>query len=95
MIHRPKTVIGYVFLFLIALGISPIVVSLATSPWGVMVWAALGVVALACLVLFLWRRRVEAARERAWVGSFSFADAVTAMHARETQQASHELRLSR
>jgi hypothetical protein len=95
MIHRPKTVIGYVFLFLIALGISPIVVSLVTSPWSVMVWAALGVVSLACLVLYLWRRRLEAARERAWVGSFSFADAVAAMHARETQQASHELRLSR
>jgi hypothetical protein len=88
MIHRPKTVYGYVILSLLAVGITPILVSIVASPWSVMVWATLGVVALACLVLYVWRRRVEAARERAWVGSFSFADAVAAMRVRETEQAS-------
>jgi hypothetical protein len=49
----------------------------------VVVWATLGVVALGSLVLYLWRRKVEAARERAWVGSFSFGDVIARMRARE------------
>jgi bacteriorhodopsin len=89
MIHRPKTVIGYVFLFLIALGISPILVSLAgslSSPW---LWAPVAVIALTCIAVLARRRRLEATRERAWIGSFSFADAVASMRARESQQAAH------
>jgi hypothetical protein len=50
---------------------------------GLMVLAIVGVVALACLVLYLWRRRVEAERERAWIGSFSFGDVVARRRARE------------
>jgi hypothetical protein len=87
MIHRPKSVIGYVFLFLIALGISPIVVSLAgslSSPW---LWASVAAIATTCVVVIARRRRLEAARERAWSGSFSFADAVASMRAREVEQA--------
>jgi hypothetical protein len=83
MIHRPKTVYGYVLLSMLAIGITPILVSIVASPWSVMVWATLGVVALAGLVLYLWRRRVEAARERAWVGAFSFGDVIAGMRARE------------
>ena len=88
MIHRPRSVIGYVFLFLIALGITPMVVSLAgslSSPW---LWASVAVIATTCVVVIARRRRIEAARERAWNGSFSFADAVAAMRAREARQAS-------
>ena len=84
MVHRPKTLIGYTFLLLIALGISPLVVSLVgslTSPW---LWASVAVIAVACTAVIVRRRRIEAERERAWVGSFSFADAVASMRARET-----------
>ncbi|HEX5937972.1 MAG TPA: hypothetical protein VFZ75_09840 [Actinomycetota bacterium] len=83
MVHRPRTVIGYVFLFLTALGITPIVVSLAgslSSPW---LWASVAVIALICIAVIAQRRRVEAAKERAWVGSFSFGDVVASMRARE------------
>jgi alpha/beta superfamily hydrolase len=38
------------------------------------------------VALYIWRRRVEAARERAWVGAFSFGDVVARMRARETRQ---------
>lgn len=88
MIHRPRSVIGYVFLFLIALGITPMVVSLAgslSSPW---LWASFAVIATTCVVVIARRRRIEAARERAWNGSFSFADSVATMRAREARQAS-------
>ena len=90
MIHPPKTVLGYVLSFLIALGLSLIVVSFTGSRSGTWLWASIGVIALMCIVVAVFARRHsdEAARERAWAGSFSFADAVAAMRAREAPQAS-------
>jgi hypothetical protein len=90
MIHRPRSVIGYVILFLLALGLMPMVVSLAgslSSPW---LWASIAVVAVPSISYVLWRRRVEAARERAWVGSFSFGDVVARRRAEAAlEQAEH------
>jgi predicted membrane chloride channel (bestrophin family) len=83
MVHWPKTVYGNVLLFLLALGIAPIVVALAVAMSSPLIWAPLAVIGLACVVLAVWRRRVEAARERAWIGSFSFGDVVARMRARE------------
>jgi hypothetical protein len=83
MIHRPKTVYGYVFLFLLAIVVAAILVTIVASQWSTLVLGIIGVVALASLVTVLWRRRVEAERERAWVGSFSFGDVVARMKARE------------
>ena len=77
MVHRPKSVIGYTFLTLIALGVASVVVALRdtlASPW---VLVPLAVIVLASLVVFAWRRRVEAERERAWTDAFSFADVVS------------------
>jgi Flp pilus assembly protein TadB len=76
MVHRPKSLFGYVFAFLIALGVAYVAVSLMdalSSPW---LWGTLAVIAAATLVVVLLRRRLEAARERAWIGSFSFAEVV-------------------
>ena len=76
MVPRPKAVIAYVFLFLIASGVGYVVVSnrdTLSSPW---VWGSLCVVVLASFALFAWRRHVEATRERAWTGAFSFANVV-------------------
>jgi membrane protein implicated in regulation of membrane protease activity len=86
MVHWPKTVYGNVLLFLLVLGMVPIVVSVAVALSGPLVWAALAVIALTWVVLYAWRRRVEAARERAWTGSFSFGDVVARMRAREALQ---------
>ena len=88
MVHRPKSVIAYVFLLLIALGVAYVVVSLpdtSARPW---VWGALAVIGIviASLVAIAWRRRVEAARERAWAGSFSFADVVTRRREEEARR---------
>jgi hypothetical protein len=49
----------------------------------VQVLYALGVVALMAVAFYLWRRRVEAGRERAWVGEFSFGDVVRRRRAEE------------
>jgi uncharacterized membrane protein YeiH len=83
MVHRPKSVIGYVFLLLCALGFGYVALSLLDSlpsPW---VWGSLAVIVVVSLVVITWRRRVEAARERAWVGSFSFAEVVNRRRAED------------
>jgi Flp pilus assembly protein TadB len=83
LVHRPKSVIGYVFSFLITLGVVYVAFSLMdslSSPW---LWAPLAVVGLTSLVVVLWRRRLDAERERAWIGSFSFAEVVTRRRAEE------------
>ena len=90
MIHRPRSVIGYVFVSMIALALTPMVVSLAgslSSPW---LWAAIAVIAVTSISYVVWRRRVEAARERAWVGSFSFGDVVARRRAEAAQLEHYE-----
>lgn len=90
MVHWPKSVFGNVFLFLFTLGMAPIVVWVAVSLSGPLVWASLAVVACAFVALYAWRRRAETARERAWVGEFSFGEVIARMRAREAVQiASH------
>jgi hypothetical protein len=86
VIHWPKTIYGNVILFMLTLAIAPIVVWAAVSLSGPLVWAALTVVALAFIALSIRRRRIEAARERAWVGAFSFGDVIDRMRAREAVQ---------
>lgn len=81
--HWPKTVSGNLFLSVIVIGVAPIVIWVAVILSGPLVWASLAVAALGCVTLYMWRRRVEAARERAWVGSFSFGDVVARIRARE------------
>jgi membrane protein implicated in regulation of membrane protease activity len=91
MAHWPKTVSGNLFTFALIIAVTPIVVSIAVSLSGPLVWGSLAVVALASLALYVWRRRVESARERAWVGQFSFGDVVSRMRAREALDLSHGL----
>jgi hypothetical protein len=77
MVHRPKSLMGYVLLLLITVGVVYVMVSLLDTLPGPWVWGSLAVTVLASFVVFAWRRRIEAARERAWIGAFSFADVVT------------------
>jgi hypothetical protein len=84
MVHRPKSVMGFVFLLLVALGVAYVAVTLIdkfSGPWLV---GVLAVIVVASLLVFIRRRRVDAARERAWTGSFSFASVVARRHEEET-----------
>jgi hypothetical protein len=83
MVHRPRSVIGYVFLVLGALGSGYVLLSLLDALPGMWVWGSLAVIVVVSLVVVTWRRRVEAARERAWVGSFSFAEVVNRRRAED------------
>ncbi len=85
MAHWPKTVSGNLF----TIGLAAVVVPLLgwffiTLP-GFVIWG-LAAVGLAAVALYVWRRRVEAAREKAWVGEFSFGDVVRRRHAAEERE---------
>jgi hypothetical protein len=83
MAHWPKTVSGNLLIFLFTIAVAPIVVWAAVVLSGPLVWAGLTVAAVAIAGSLVWRRRLEAARERAWVGSFSFGDVVRRRRDRE------------
>ena len=82
MAHWPKTVSGNLFTFGLAMIVVPLLVWFLITLPSLFIWG-LGAVALASVVLVLWRRRLEAARERAWVGEFSFGDVVRRRRAAE------------
>ena len=92
MVHRPRTFTGYVLLLLVALGIGWMLTALQGLLSNPLLWAFFAITGLIYLAVILYRRRVDAARERAWVGSFSFAEAVASLHAREAKQIAHEQR---
>jgi membrane protein implicated in regulation of membrane protease activity len=75
MAHWPKTISGNIFTVALAIIVVPMLVwFLITLP--TVFQLGLGVVALACVALYVWRRKLETARERNWVGEFSFEDVV-------------------
>ena len=82
MAHWPKTISGNVFTIALAILVVPMLVwFLITLP--PLFQMGLGAVALACVALVIWRRRLESARERNWVGEFSFGDVVRRRRAEE------------
>ena len=92
MVHRPRTFTGYVLLVLVAAGIGWMLTALQGLLLNPLLWAFFGIAGLIYLAVILYRRRDDAARERAWVGSFSFAEAVASLHAREAKQIADEQR---
>jgi len=85
----PKTGTGRAFYIgLIAVVVPFTVWFLMTVPSYVIY--ALGVIALISVGLYLWRRKLDAAREKAWVGEFSFADVVGRMKARDALDRARE-----
>ena len=60
--------IGFVIWFAVALSM-------------LVVWVAIAVIAVAAIAVYVRARRIEAARERAWDGSFSLATVVARRHA--------------
>jgi uncharacterized membrane protein YfcA len=82
MARWPKTVRGRLFyISLAAVGVPLAVWFVLTLP-SLFLWA-LAVLALASAALYAWRRRIDSARERAWVGEFSFGDVVRRRRAEE------------
>ena len=82
MAHWPKTVSGNIFTFALLILVVPVVVwFLITLP--AIFQLGLGAVALASVALLVWRHRLESARERNWVGEFSFGDVVRRRRADE------------
>ena len=63
-------------LLLAVIGIG-LVVWFAVALSIVAVWVAIAVISLVAIGVYARSRRIDAARERAWEGSFSFADVVT------------------
>lgn len=51
--------------------------------WGPVVWASVAVLGLTCVALYVGFRRVHDANARTRVGTYSFAEAVVRMRARE------------
>ena len=83
MAYWPKTLRGNILtVLLIAFGL-PIAVVIAIALSGPLVWGGLALVAVTSVALFMWRRSVEHARERAGVGAFSFGDMLASMKARQ------------
>jgi hypothetical protein len=87
MAHWPKTIRGN-GLALLGIIVAVLVVGItAVALSGPAVWGGLVVIALAIVASIVWRRRVQATRERAWTSEFSFASVVVKMRAREAAQA--------
>jgi hypothetical protein len=91
MAHWPKSVYGNALLFMTALGIVAIAVSIATVVPVALLVASAVVVVVGWVGLYGWRRRTDAARERAWVDAFSFGEVVERMRAREARRRSSEV----
>ena len=82
MAHWPRTVTGKSFYVALIAVVVPLTVwFLVTVPSYVLL--ALALTAIISVALYLWRRKVDAAREEAWVGEFSFGDVVGRMKARD------------
>src|SRR6476646_5452124 len=80
MAYWPKTLRGNVLTVLLIVVGLPLLVFLAISLSGPLVWAGLALGALTWVAGYFWRRKIEKARERAWVGAFSFREEVVRMH---------------
>jgi hypothetical protein len=88
MAHWPRTVSGKLFYLALAAAVVPLLVWFVATLPGFVLWA-LGGVALVSVALYMWRRKLDAARERAWVGQFSFGDVVRSRRAKEALEPSH------
>ena len=89
MAQWPKTVSGRSFYIAMIAVVVPLTMWFLMTVPSYVLWA-LGVIAIISVALYLWRRRLDAAREKAWVGEFSFRDVVGRMKARDTLDRARE-----
>jgi hypothetical protein len=82
MAHWPKTISGNVFTIALAILVVPMLVwFLIALP--ALFQMGLAAIALASVAFSIWRHKLEQARERNWVGEFSFGDVVRRRRASE------------
>jgi hypothetical protein len=74
MLRPPTTVRGALLAFCVLAAAIPLIVWLAISLSGPIVWIVLALVAITTIAFILRHRLLDAKRERAWVGAFSFGD---------------------
>lgn len=89
MAHRPRTVTGKLFYVALIAAVVPLTIWFLVTVPSYVLWA-LGLIALISVALFIWRRRLDKAREKAWVGEFSFGDVVGRMKARDALDRARE-----
>ena len=89
MAHWPRTVPGKSFSVASIVVVVPLAIWFLLTVPSYVLWA-LGLIATVSVALFLWRRRLDAAREKAWVGEFSFGDVVGRMKARDALDRARE-----
>jgi hypothetical protein len=89
MARWPRTVPGKSFFFASIAVVVPLAVWFLVTVPSYVLWT-LGLIAIISVALFLWRRRLDAAREKAWVGEFSFGDVVGRMKARDALDRARE-----
>jgi membrane protein implicated in regulation of membrane protease activity len=82
MAHWPKTISGNVFTIALAIIVVPMFVWFLIS-LPALFQMGLAAIVVACVALSVWRHRLEKARERNWVGEFSFGDVVRRRRAKE------------
>ncbi len=83
MANRPRTISGSLIGVLMIAAFVPFVIWLAVVLSSPIVWVALAVIACTSVALSVRHRRAEAARERAWVDTFSFSEAVRRKRAKD------------
>lgn len=86
MAHWPKTISGNVFTIALAIIVVPMLVWFLIALPPLFQLGLVGI-ALACVAFAIWRHKLEQARERNWVGEFSFGDVVRSRRARESVEA--------
>jgi 4-amino-4-deoxy-L-arabinose transferase-like glycosyltransferase len=89
MAHWPRTAAGKAFSVALIAVVVPLTIWFLVTVPSYVLWA-LGLIAIISVALFLWRRRLDAAREKAWVGEFSFGDVVGRMKARDALDRARE-----
>lgn len=81
MAHLPTTVRGTLIVFLFLAVAIPAVVWFAIVLSGPIAWISIAVVALVVIAIFLRRRQLDAARERAYDPALGFTNVVAKMRA--------------
>ena len=89
MAHWPRTATGKAFYVALIAVVVPLTVWFLVTVPRYVLWA-LGMIAIISVALVIWRRRLDAAREKAWVGEFSFGDVVGRMKARDALDRARE-----
>ncbi|HEX6843493.1 MAG TPA: hypothetical protein VF235_00110 [Actinomycetota bacterium] len=79
----PKTVRGWLLTLILVVPPVFLVTNMKVIFASPILWTAIAAAALVYGAFRLWRRREDAARERAWVGEFSFADSVRRVRGQE------------